>query len=643
MSVLKPIVVDFESFGIEARPTYPPKPVGVSIQYPGQRVKYLAWGHPTENNTTRKVAIDELRYAWTLGKRHGLLFQNGKFDTDVGEVHLGLPMPDWQDIHDTMFLIFLDDPNQMNLSLKPTAERILGMKPEEQDAVGAWLLEHQPVPGVKISKSKSSKHYFGRYIAYAPGKLVGDYANGDVIRTDKLFRHLHSSVVKRGMLKAYDRERRLLPVLLRNENQGVPEDYKLMKADDAKYEGAMVIIDTWLRKQLKGAADFNIDSDTQLADALVARKMAANDLFLLTPGGARSTAKDSLIGAVTNKKVLSALQYRTRLSTSYGTFLHPWFLEATACGGIVHPSFNQVRQAGGGGKDTAGARTGRLSASRFLNLPKEFKERAAGKNAYTHPAHIEGLPELPFMRKYMMPFRGEVWCKRDYCQQELRVLGHFGDGELMARFREDPELDVHDLAAKLIAEKFGLPVTRDDTKTLGFGLLYGMGLGSLAERLGVSTGEADTIKAAYLGIFPELSELQKDLKQYAAENKPLTTFGGRQYFVEPPKFIKARGRVCEFSYKLLNYLVQGSSADCTKEALIRYDEAKQHGRPLVAVHDELNISVPKQHVKSEMQLLREVMASIPFDVPMLSDGATGPNWGSLIKFKEAPLVLAPWQ
>jgi len=55
-----------------------------------------------------------------------------------------------------MFLLFLDDPHQKELGLKPSSERLLGMPPEEQDAVGEWLMRHQPVEGVKISRSKSS-------------------------------------------------------------------------------------------------------------------------------------------------------------------------------------------------------------------------------------------------------------------------------------------------------------------------------------------------------------------------------------------------------------------------------------------------------------------------------------------------------
>lgn len=629
----QPITLDFETKPIQAWPQYPPEPVGVSIIMPGEKkAKYYAWGHEAGgNNCSRADGTRAVKAAYATS--HSILAHNAKFDLDVAETHMGCQLPPWERIHDSMFLIFLSDPHSQTLALKPASERILGLPPEEQDAVRDWLIANKLM-------AKNAKE-IGPLIWRAPGDIVGRYANGDTLRTLKLFLKLYPEILARGMGEAYDRERRLLPVLLRNEHQGVPVDLKLMKADDAKYEAAQALIDSWVRKQLKVGADFNIDSDDQLADAMVARKKANPDMFLLTPGGKRSVAKDSMIGAVTDKKFLQAMQYRARLATAYGTFLHPWCEEAKACGGVVHPSWNQVRQTGFGGD--AGARTGRLSAARFMNVPKEFRQRETGKNAYKHPAHIAGLPELPFMRNYMKPFAGEVWCKRDFSAQELRVLAHFGDGVLMERFREDPKLDVHTLAATLINAQFGIPVTRDDTKTIGFGLLYGMGLGSLAERLGVDVGEAKVIRDAYFAIFPELPSLQKALKEYASVDQPLTTFGGRQYYCEPAKFVASRGRVVSFEYKMLNVLIQGSSADMSKEAMIRYDELRQHGRLLLFVHDELNISVPKAHVKAEMALLNEAMSSIEADVLMLSEGSTGSSWGNLKKFEEPPLALLPWQ
>lgn len=624
-----PAVIDFETHPIIDGVGKPPAPVGVSIFMPGDRKpKYWSWGHPTENNCSLKDGQRALASVWTSGKP--LLFHNAKFDLAVGYEHLDLPPVPWELVHDTMFLIFLCDPHSPDLKLKTAAERLLGMPPEEQDILRDWCVEQRLI-------AKNVKR-FGHLICKAPGALVGKYADGDTIRTKKLFSLLHKQVIARGMREPYDRERRLLPVLMKSEKQGVPVDAKAMKADVLMYDKAQLDVDAWLKKTLKVGADFNLDSDTPLADALVSSGAASEELFLRTPGGKRSVAKDSLIGAVTDKRILQALQYRSRLGTANGTFLKPWAAEAELCGGIVHPSWNQVRQSSTGASGSAGARTGRLSASRFMNVPKEFKEAALGKNAYTHPKHIKGLPELPFMRKYMLPFKGEVWGKRDYSAQELRVLAHFGDGGLMEAYHDNPLLDVHQMAADLIVERFGIAVTRQQTKTIGFGLLYGMGLGALAIQLGTDINTAKTIKNAYMATFPELDDLQTGLKEIARAGEFLTTWGGRQYFVEPPKFMANRGRVVTFEYKLLNYLIQGSSADCTKEAVIRYDEAAVHGRFLLMVHDEINISVPKSKAVKEMLLLRDVMASIEFDVVMLSDGALGPSWGDLTKLKEPALA-----
>lgn len=621
-----PVVIDFETFPIDDRPRYPPKPCGVSIMLPGERrPTYYAFAHDSDNNCTEREARAATAKAYELGKKgDGLLFHHGKFDVDVAETHWGLEIPRWQLFHDTLFLVFFDDPYN-DLGLKPAAERILGMKPEERDAILEWAITNKLV-------SRTAKRV-GHLIQKAPGGLVGKYADGDIIRTHKIFKVKYPDLMARGFGPAYDRERQLMPILLRNEREGVRGDVALLKADLKRYgnekTGAMAMVDQWLRKSLKAPA-LNIDSDKDLADALVASRKADEALFLLTPGGNRSVSKDSLIGAVTDTKVLSALQYRARLGTALNTFLRPWHNEAINGDGFLHPDWNQVKQHSSGGDD-AGARTGRLSASRFMNAPKRFKEG----DKYVHPAHIAGLPELPIVRRYLLPDKGQVWCKRDYCQQELRVLAHFEDGALLQMYNDDPRLDIHQVASDMIKAQFHLPVERDATKTIGFGLLYGMGLGALAERLGMSVEDAKRVRAAYLSIFPGLETLQKDLTTMGKLGDPIVTWGGRRYLAEPPRFSEKFKRMMTFEYKLLNYLIQGSSADCTKEAIIRYDSARRDGRLLVTVHDEANISVPKSAVKSEMKILRDVMASVEFDVPMLSDGGVGPNWYDLKPFKEA--------
>lgn len=621
--------VDFETHPIESRPAYPPKPVGVSIIMPGEtRSKYWAFGHPTGNNCTEAQARRALELAY---KSAPVLCHHAKFDLDVAETHWGLRLPAWHDFHETMFLLFYMDPHG-DLQLKPAAEKLLGMKPEERDALLDFAVAQKWVP-------RTAKK-IGHLIWKMPGDLVGRYADGDTVRTLRLFKKAYPYAAERSMLEAYDRDRRLMPILLQNEREGIESDVRLMKKDAKLYAQAQESSDAWLRKQLKSPS-LNIDSDAELADALVASGRADPDLFMLTPSGNRSVAKDSLIGAVTDKKVLQVLQYRSRLGTSKGTFLDPWLAEAEASGGRVFPSWNQVRTVGA--KGSAGARTGRMSASRFMNVPKEFEEK---EGVFEMPrfkgfAGLDGgvLPDLPLVRKYCLPDKGTLWCKRDYSQQEIRVLAHYEDGALLARYLDDPAMDVHTVAAQMMLAEQGFPFTlqqmRKLMKTIGFGLIYGMGLGAMAEKMGVDMATAKRLRDAYLALFPGLKDLQDNLKAMAANDEPLRTWGGREYFCEPPKFSKEKGRVLTFEYKLINYLIQGSSADCTKEAIIRYHDVRKDGRFLVTVHDELDFCAPRGAVKSEMKIMRDVMASIEFDVVMLSDGATGKSWGDLADYKEA--------
>lgn len=172
---MKIIALDFESFGIEPRPKYPPKPVGIAI-YDGLEAHYLAFGHTTENNTTEEYAKNTTRFL--LDTADIILFHNAPFDCAILSERWELAVP-WYKVRCTMVMAFLDNPHG-ELSLKPLAEIHLGLPPSEQDAVKAWLIKH----GVVRANQKD----WGAYIAYAPGSLVGEYAIGDVERTYDLYK-----------------------------------------------------------------------------------------------------------------------------------------------------------------------------------------------------------------------------------------------------------------------------------------------------------------------------------------------------------------------------------------------------------------------------------------------------------------------
>lgn len=633
----KPVTVDFETFGIEGRPKYPPMPVGVSIKYPGKKAKYYAFGHPTNNNCCWSDAEEALKKAWS--HKDGVTFQNGKFDVDVAEVHFNLPIPSWDRIHDTMFLLFLDDPHQLELGLKPSSERLLGMPPEEQDAVGEWLIAAQPVPGVKISKSKSSPHYFGKYIAYAPGDLVGEYANGDVDRTDGIFNLLWKKTADRQMLGAYDRERRLMPILLEMERQGLPVDLKRLRQDVTTYNAWKVQIDAWLIKTLKAGADINLDSGEQLVAAMVASGKADPNLIPRTPTGKFQTNKDALLLGVTDKVLLAVLKYRTQLNTCLNTFMKPWLATAEASGGLIFTTWNQIKAPSG--DSSVGTRTGRLSSTpNFQNIPKEFLaiffHEAPTKKLPKCP--FKGLPPLPKVRSYIIPFQGEIFIDRDYSQQEPRILAHFDGGSLMDKYIADPWIDFHDYA-KAELEKMGKFYERKPVKNTNLGLIYGMGVGKLALKNDMTVEESGELKKAILLLYPGLKDMYRDMKVRAKTGQPIRTWGGREYYCEEPRLVQ--GRIREFDYKLVNVLIQGSAADCTKEAIISYHAVKAPSAKIILnVHDQLTVSVPKKIYKAEMEVLRVCMESVKFDVPILSEGAiSSTNWDELQDYDKKGKVL----
>ena len=638
MKAPKPVAIDFETLEIVGRPFYPPVPVGVAIKYPGKKSRYYAFGHVTENNSTWSEAAKALRDAYE-GSKDGILFQNGKFDIDVAEVHFGLKVPEWSKIHDTLFLLFLDDPHQIELGLKPSSERLLGWAPEEQDEVADWLVANSDFLGKKVSKAKGSKNYFGKYIGFAPGKLVGKYACGDTDRTAALFDLLWKKTATRGMLKAYDRERELMPILLEMERQGLPIDMERLRRDVISFNAWLDKINAWVIKRIKADADINLDSGAQLVEAMVKSGAADPDLLPLTPTGKYQTNKEALLQGVTDKVLLAVLKYRTQLNTCMNTFMQPWLTTATQSGGLIFTTWNQTKTPSG--DSNVGTRTGRLSSTpNFQNIPKEFQPIFHHENvkAGLPKTPFKDLPPLPNVRSYIVPPPGYVIIDRDYSQQEPRILAHFDGGALMQKYLENPWIDFHDYA-KAELEKMGKFYDRKPVKNTNLGLIYGMGVGKLAEKNGMTVEASSELKKAILSLYPGLSEMYKEMKVRAATNVPVRTWGGREYYCEPPKLID--GRMRTFDYKLVNVVVQGSAADCTKEAIIRFHKEKDPKTLIMLnVHDQITAATPADMVTGQMEVLRSTMESVEFDVPILSEGSTSvTNWSELVDYdKKGALV-----
>jgi DNA polymerase I-like protein with 3'-5' exonuclease and polymerase domains len=612
------IVADFETEAIQNRPHYPPRPVGIAISYADGTSEYLAWGHPSSNNIDEESAKRRVR---DLLQQHESVWHNAKFDLEVAQKWCGY-MPSWERWHDTMLLAFLDNPHSKTLALKELASDILGIPPIERDEVRDWILTN--VPGARRAKAK-----WGAHISKAPGDLVGRYAKGDVLRTRQLFDTLYPRIKQEGMLRAYDRERKLIPILIDNEQRGINCDLVNLKRHETECTKDFERVDAWIAEYL-GAPGLNLDEDDALADAL--EKAGKVTEWVRTETGARSTSKTALDKMLTDRLLYAALMYRGSMATCLRTFMRPWIELAESNSGRLYTTWNTTKQEEGGG-----TRTGRLSSSNPLNLqniPNDFEERLGPLFEQTRALDVIGLGPLPTMRDYIIAdSRDHLLVGFDFSSQEPRTAAHFEDGRMLAAYKENPARDIYLDMIEWVKEDAGITITRKHAKACLLGLLYGMGIGKLAVQLGCSVEEAQSIKAAFLRAMPDIRAMIRAVQTTLQRGDKITTWGGRRYAVEPPTITKT-GQLRTYDYKGPNVLVQGSAADETKEALVRYVAQAQDARLLLQVHDEIVICVHKDAVQREARKLHSCMVGLELDVPMLAEGEVGYRWGQM-----APLDL----
>lgn len=696
LDLSKACTVDFETWPIEARPVYPPKPVGVAIRWPSGKSEYIAWAHPLGGNTHTLAQAQAALKKVVCGK-WDVIFWHAKFDLCVWLGKVGVEIPVIERVQDGMYMAFLKDPRAKSYELKPWAEQELGEPPAERDAVIEWLVQNQPVPGIKLvakkpkskGKADSKTKYAGAYIAYAPVSLVGPYAIGDVDRAYNLANKLAEYINARNMVSAYRREMDLVEPIMDMEERGVPVDVEALQHDVALYDGAMATVDAWLRKRLKvpKGAEVNWDSNEELVEHLLRAGVANETSLGVTETGKIQTNKDALARGVTDPQVLAILKYRSRVVSSLDTFMRPWLAVASKSGGRIFTTWFTTRH------DEHGARTGRFASSPNLqNMTKKkvflFGDDGKG-NALPAPAWWVklGLPDLPFVRKYVIAEKGHILVDRDKSQQEIRIFAHFDrewaaklggkwwsnnttptlvspfaqlqsykPGPLFKAYLENPWLDLYnmvlpDVNATLERAKVP-PVDRTTIKQVVLAKLYGMGIGLLAERLHIDVTTAKTISDAVVLTVPGLRVLTRMLKEVTGQGKPVVTWGGREYYCEPPRLIN--GQMRDFAYKMINVLIQASAADDLKECILWFwRNAPRRFKLLLTVHDELVVSAPIAEMALAMEWLRRAMEHVgiqvpdsdlsseqeTFDVPMLSEGKVGPNMASLVDYDKKGKIV----
>jgi len=409
-------------------------------------------------------------------------------------------------------------------------------------------------------------------------------------------------------------EMRLMPVINRMERRGINLDGPRLKRDTDMYWGILEEIDDRIHAKLGSKVD--VDSN---ADLVLALQKIGYKEFLSTPKGKLSVSKESLTYALRrgDNELLGLLLVRGALATSLRTFLQPWCVQYDR-NGRLFLRWNQFRNY----TDT-GARTGRLSSSPNLqNIPVEWE----ALREQLKRIGFELWFELPSIRQYIIPDTGMVFVGGDYKAQEMRLLAHFSKGVLLKAVQDKPDDDIHAVAAGIAG------ITRRVAKTLGFAILYGAGVGRIAESLDIGVEEAGRIKTRYLAALPDIKRFQKEQTDIGKRGGQIETLGGRKYGVDPTVKI-INGRIIDYSYKLVNYKIQGSAADQTKMAMLYYDSADE-GELVLSVHDQLVAQVP---IGTSPACLHRCMAASFQDQLLYQvtvDAETGFNFADMVAESE---------
>ena len=501
-------------------------------------------------------------------------------------------------IYDTMLAAPLIDENRFAYSLNS-----LGFD---------YLKEIKSEQGLKESASDFGVHP-KKELWKLPAMHVGEYAEQDAALTLKLWHHFKALLARDEVESIFNLETEVLPVLVNITLKGINFD----RAKCERHMREMRTKENEILKYLRDQAGMQVD--IWAAQSIAAAFDRLGVQYPKTAAGAPSFTKSFLD---THEHPMAKMILEAReLNKTHGTFLEP-YLKHSAKDGRIHTHFNQMRNEDGG------TVTGRLSAS--------------NPNLQQVPARHEIIG--PMVRGLFLPEDGDIWAANDFSSQEPRLLVHYatllglpGAEKMAQAYRDNPDTDFHQMVADMAGIK------RKAAKTIGLGLMYGMGKAKLAQQLDLPVDEASDLIGTFHSKVPFLKgtvdAVMKRIEHPASGGSIRTLLGRRCRFPlwEPVEWgvnkalpheqaviaygsrIKRAG-----TYKGLNRLIQGSAADQTKAGMVALHKAGFN--LLLQVHDEIALSVRN---KDEAREAANLMATaVNLEVPSRVDVETGPSWGS---------------
>ena len=428
------------------------------------------------------------------------------------------------------------------------------------------------------------------------------YACEDADVTLKLKNILEKELETNGVKELFEEiEMPLVPVLAYIERNGVRIDTEALKETSRHFTIRMREIEEEIYK-LAGT-EFNVSSPKQVGEVLFDR-LKIVEKAKKTKTGQYVTSEEVLESLKGKHEIVGKILEHRGLKKLLGTYIDALPELINPKTGRIHTSFNQTVTA-----------TGRLSSS--------------NPNLQNIPVRNEDGKEI---RKAFIPDDGCEFFSADYSQIELRIMAHLSEDENMIEaFRE--EQDIHAATAAKIYKINMDEVTREQrskAKTANFGIIYGISVFGLAERLNVDRKEAKELIDGYFENYPKVKAYMDESIRSARDKGYIETIFKRKRYLPD---INSRNAVVRgyAERNAINAPIQGSAADIIKVAMIRiYKRFMDEGiksKMILQVHDELNFSVLREEKEKVQQIvISEMEAAYKMKVPLLADCGWGQNW-----------------
>ncbi|MFP4017807.1 MAG: DNA polymerase [Bacteroidales bacterium] len=565
------VAIDTETLGLEDKTM-----VGFSFAYTKTNGRLVSYYVPVRHKYIENAKHTDYRIALALLlNTQNIIFHNAAFDLEVLHQE-GMDIRAIKKIHDTVALAHLSD-ERIRHGLKPLTKRIF---------------KHEMTEFKELCSTGKKAITFAEVVHE---DAIDQYASEDAYYTYKLYKYFMPIVMSDDGLKfIYEEiEQPLFKIVANMHINGIQINKdkvdEIRKLCESKIELAQAKIDTMM-------PNVNLNSPKQMREWFISYRHL-EPLSFSKRTGQPSVNKEFLKHYKNDKRcpeikpILTYKKYNKILST---------FIPALTPGidGRIYAKFRQ--------NSTLAGRFSSASPN-VQNIPRDSEEMD--------------------IREVVIAYPGQVLVGADYSQIELRVTAHFSKDKNLCSIYNLDNGDVHQMTADACG------CTRQEAKTLNFGLIYGMHEKALAKQLKTTVPKARNYYHKYWKQYPGVLEFMQQTEKNAMKVKHVRTGYGRkrrlsQYFGAMDEWQKG-GEL----RSLVNAVIQGTSADIMKYAMVKMAPKLRElgGRIILTVHDEVLVSCPPETAIECGEIIEASMieAAEILSVPVKADVRWGLSWAQV--------------